>query len=260
MKFQILITILAVSFLGSSVVQAQVSRSIGDQTKRGLVKRDFQRENPPQQNNNLHEVLEDLSRLQEAAEDRDFDFVVQFSRDIESDLNQFGYDRKLNEAKDALRYIRLKAQERRTTSYEKMNVIREEISNAKEAIRCSETFRRREAPRRPQPPIRPRGPETIFGATEHFSKSKIETRSIAVNFKGDVVALRLKALDDIMSIQSITLILHDGRQVTMSGMVIYENDSSIVTLEGCYRIREIQVRGSSGNIFGTKAKVQVSGF
>jgi len=361
-KIRIVSMVLVGSFLGASVAQAQISISIGDQSKRGLVKQRFDPsteiknlissaiqagerwdfslatqklvaarqaadrlpesrsktevqnsidqamtrisdrwamnrdketalanclvavtaalnsyQEPSRRESSLEEVIEDLGRLQEAAEDRDFDFVVEFSRDIESDLDRYGYDRQLSEAKEALRCIRQIANDRRSTSYQKMNAISDEASKAKESIRCSDTYRRQghnHGPRQPEPrrpieprrptppkaPVRPRGPEVVIGSTDHFSKSKVETRSIAVNLKGDVVALRLKALDDIMSIESITLVLNDGRQVFLSGMVIYENDSTMVTLEDCYRLREIQIRGSSGNIFGTKAKLQVSGF
>jgi len=59
---------------------------------------------------------------------------------------------------------------------------------------------------------------------------------------------------------AIRLVLDDGRQINLGGMRIGENDSTIISLEGCFRIREIRIRGSSGNILGTKAKAQVSGF
>ncbi len=295
MKIQISTIVFVTALFNSSASQAQISVSIKDKTKNNLGKpimgpvqmgsgqgsqRGSQRGPEPRRQEPRHQgprhqepsrdrlsnVLEDLDRVKDAAEDRDFDFVVQMSYDIERDLNRYDYDRKLYEAKASLRCIRDRATDRRSTSYEKMNGILDDLSGAREAIRRSETYLREirySEPRRPVEPRRPnlpRGQEQVFGQTEHFSKSKIETRTVSVFARGDVVALRIKALDDMMSIQSITVVLNDGRQLHLEGMIIGENDSTIIELEGRYRLREVTIKGSSGNIFGTKAKVQVSGF
>lgn len=114
-----------------------------------------------------------------------------------------------------------------------------------------------------------RGATVLLGDTGKVSKSKVETRTIVLQPENQRVfynGLQLNARDDIFHIEKLIVTFGNGETAMLGAIDIRENDIIWVDFESrrgrdhdSRRIREVTVIGNSGNMFGTKARLEILG-
>jgi hypothetical protein len=161
-------------------------------------------------------------------------------------------DSSLRTAERALQTLEDKVRDRYLSQREKVNVARDCSRVFKDSVRQSEAYRFEDRSYHGVSGI-------LLGETAHFSKSKIETRSVVLSQTRSFGALRLKALDDSLALVEIVICFEGGREIRFSNLSLSENQSMVLSLKGRRRVTEIRATGSSAVIWGTKAKLQVSG-
>jgi|GEM_PF-5788261 len=102
-----------------------------------------------------------------------------------------------------------------------------------------------------------------YGRTALYPKSKYETKRVDVSPKKSlsaIEAIRIKAKDDRVAIEYVTIRFINGDFLTIKNLKLTENQSYLFELKGKRHIKAIDVRAISSSFpFGTKARVVVFG-
>lgn len=208
----------------------------------------------PRVEESLRGLIKAMDEVIDLVEERDTDVAIRVLERMNRVLRDYDTraDQELRRAEEALRTSEDKLRDRYLSHREKVDVIRDCGRVFQDALRRSESYRLEDRNYNGVAGI-------VLGETEHFSKSRYETRRIRVNALQSFGALRLKALDDGLTISELTIHFENGSRLQIQEISLYEKQSSIVRLRGLRRIKEIEVTAVSSVFWGTKAKLQVSG-